>query len=108
MEHREPVNTVRFPLTASWTVRVWVLGSLRTQLVKRISRVGRSMLCVSSVLNLVDFSKCMKTLSVSAFIPVLSKRFVSLSVFKWEPGGFLGVGCILDIEISGSLVHLPK
>lgn len=66
------------------------------------------MLCVSSVVNPVDFSKCMKILSASAFIPVLSKRFIGLAVFVWELGGFLGVGCILDIAISGSLVHLAK
>lgn len=107
-EHREPVNTMRLPLTASWTVRIQVLGSLRTQLVKKIGRVGRSTLCVSSTLNPVDFSKRMKILSVSAFIPVLSKRFISLSVFRWELGGFIGVGCILDIAISAPLVHLAK
>ena len=66
------------------------------------------MLCISGVLNLVVSSKCMRILSVSAFIPVLSKRFITLSVFKWELGGFLGFGCILDIEISRSLVHLAK
>lgn len=31
-----------FPLTASWAVRIWVLGGRRTQLVKRISRIGSS------------------------------------------------------------------
>lgn len=34
VEHREPGNTMCFCITASWTVRIQVLGGMRTQLVK--------------------------------------------------------------------------
>lgn len=105
MEHRELTNTLCFPLTASWTVRIRVLGRLGTLLFKRISRI-RSVLSVSAVLNLVGFSKRTKIVSVLAFVLVLSKRFIGL--LKWELGGFLDVGYILDITTSGSLVHLGK
>lgn len=44
--------------------------------------------------------------SVSAFISVWSERSISLSLLKWELGGILGVGCVLDIVISGFWVHL--
>lgn len=45
VQHREPVNTMCFPLTASWTVRIQVLGGTKTQLVKLIGRVGSNIHC---------------------------------------------------------------
>lgn len=43
MEHRELTNTLCFPLTASWTVRIRVLGRLGTLLFKRISNKKRAL-----------------------------------------------------------------
>lgn len=98
----QTVNTMCLPLTALWAVRSWVLGGMRTQLVKWIGRVGSSIHCS----HLTDFLKNVKMVSAPAFISVWSERSISLSVLKWELGDTLGAGYILGTVISGFQLHL--
>lgn len=104
VEHREPVNTMCFPLTASWTARIQVLGGTKTQLVKLIGRVRSSIHCSAPgwFLQACENGLCFSIPSS------LVRKIHQLSVLKWELGDILGVGYILDTVISGFRVHLES
>lgn len=100
---REPANTTCFPLTASWAVRIWVLGGTRTQLVKRIGRVGSS---IQSSANGWFLQVCENGFCFSFHFSLVRKihLFICLEMgagrYPWS------CGCVLNTLISGFWVHL--